>query len=174
MANTISYGIFFDGTGNNKDEGEETKSNVARLYELFKEGESSHKLYIKGLGTSSVGDIDFGDGGAVTKTFGAGFGYGGQRRIDYALKVLKEFSESIDSEDKIELDLFGFSRGAALARHFTNVIQDLQNISIRFLGLYDTVGSFGLPGNETNLSLDLSVNGEKNSKSVSHHFQSRN
>lgn len=160
MANIISYGIFFDGTGNNKDEGEDTQSNVAKLYELYKRDENTHKLYIKGLGTSSAGEIDFGDGNLVSKTFGGGFGLGGQKRVNYAFDVLKNFSDSLDEADTIQLDLFGFSRGAALARHFSNAVKGIENVSVRFLGLYDTVGSFGIPGNETNSSLDLSVSGE--------------
>ena len=160
MANIISYGIFFDGTGNNKDEGEETQSNVAKLYELYNSDESTHKLYIKGLGTSSAGEIDFGDGNLVSKTFGSGFGLGGQKRVDYAFNVLKEYSDSLGAGDSIQLDLFGFSRGAALARHFSNMVREIEKVSVRFLGLFDTVGSFGIPGNENNASFDLSVSSE--------------
>ena len=167
MASIYSYGIFFDGTGNNKDEGEETKSNVAKLYELYKTDDTTLKLYIKGLGTSSAGDIDFGDGGVVSKAFGAGFGLGGEKRIDYALKEVKDFCDSLNTDDSVILDLFGFSRGAALARHFANAVQVIPNVSVRFMGLYDTVGSFGIPGDEKNASFDLSVKAD-NFKKVYH------
>ncbi|OON62811.1 hypothetical protein B0920_05090 [Massilia sp. KIM] len=58
---------------------------------------------------------------------------------------------------QINLSVFGFSRGAALARAFTNRILDLCEednggllyqgypIRVNFLGLFDTVASFGLP-----------------------------
>ncbi len=58
----------------------------------------------------------------------------------------------------INLSVFGFSRGAALARAFTNdflkkckvskdgsVMFNGHPVRIRFLGLFDTVASFGLP-----------------------------
>lgn len=58
---------------------------------------------------------------------------------------------------QINLSVFGFSRGASLARAFTNRVLDLCKevgggleyegypIRINFLGLFDTVASFGLP-----------------------------
>ena len=161
MAKTYSYAIFFDGTGNNKDEGEESMSNVARLYELYKTDDASLKLYIKGLGTSSAGEIDFGDGNLVGKAFGSGFGLGGQKRVEYALEQVRSFADSVEETDVIELSLFGFSRGAALARHFTNVLDTVPKASVKFLGLFDTVGSFGIPGDESNAGLDLSVREDK-------------
>jgi len=60
---------------------------------------------------------------------------------------------------KINVSVFGFSRGAALARAFTNrMIADCEHaddeltyhgypIRFNFLGLFDTVASFGLPAN---------------------------
>ena len=52
-----------------------------------------------------------------------------------------------------EIYLFGFSRGAAIARRFAKVIQDHERVkglnlkedAVRFLGVFDTVSSFGLP-----------------------------
>lgn len=76
---------------------------------------------------------------------------------------------------KVNLSIFGFSRGAALARVFSNEIiwntetQDLSlkyqiigqadpaPIDIQFLGIFDTVASFGLPA--TNLPNKLSFRG---------------
>lgn len=58
---------------------------------------------------------------------------------------------------QINLSVFGFSRGAALARAFTNRVLELCKdadsgltyegypIRVNFLGLFDTVASFGLP-----------------------------
>jgi hypothetical protein len=74
----------------------------------------------------------------------------------------------------INLSIFGFSRGAALARAFSNgILKDCKTnsdgamsyhnfpIRINFLGLFDTVASFGLPANnmdaifsEKNLTVD--------------------
>ena len=81
------------------------------------------------------------------------------------------------------IDVFGFSRGAALARHFVNLINSWPatiaipqltwwpqpriefrevtafpqgvNASVGFVGLFDTVGSFYFPGNDQNLDFNL-------------------
>lgn len=100
----------------------------------------------------------------------------------------------------IEFDVFGFSRGAALARHFVNAVKDgvpdftsprqnekagdvypnllgtetsdcfdpkngyfaetSKTCSVRFTGLFDTVGSFYLAGNadDGNFELGLDIN----------------
>jgi uncharacterized protein (DUF2235 family) len=45
------------------------------------------------------------------------------------------------------VDVVGFSRGAAIALSFANVIaSELPGLSVRFMGLFDVVGQFGLPG----------------------------
>lgn len=73
---------------------------------------------------------------------------------------------------KINFSIFGFSRGAALARAFTNQLiwkceddngnlaygkKEKYPIEFKFLGLFDTVASFGLPA--TNLNNNLSYKG---------------
>jgi hypothetical protein len=63
-----------------------------------------------------------------------------------------ELRANWENDDKI-VDIIGFSRGAALALHFANKLGKngielgdgtKEDISIRFLGLWDVVGSFGL------------------------------
>ena len=61
-----------------------------------------------------------------------------------------------------DIDVIGFSRGAALALEFANEVHDCEVAGqterpIRFLGLWDTVASFGLPGNNINLGYTLTV-----------------
>ena len=104
------------------------------------------------------------------------------------------FSSWGSMPSSVTIDLFGFSRGAALARHFVNVIlaglpdlsqkpvpvtdesllfgemltppgegnaalryPALPNVSIRFVGLFDTVGSMFIPGNDNELFYDLGL-----------------
>ncbi|BFU89976.1 MAG: hypothetical protein NTAFB01_11630 [Nitrospira sp.] len=44
------------------------------------------------------------------------------------------------------IDIIGFSRGAALALHFANQVQEEKSgAEVRFLGLWDVVACFGLP-----------------------------
>lgn len=65
----------------------------------------------------------------------------------------------------------GFSRGAAQAREFANMVRErgilnratgknFEDVSVRFLGLFDTVASMGLPGNNINVTYDLKIDPE--------------
>lgn len=120
--------------------------------------------------------------------------------------LLKQLADIINSLSKanlyqyithIEFDVFGFSRGAALARHFINAaaiglpdytrprsspdtlslqpnlfgteqaerynsmrgyhIDNLRQARIRFVGLFDTVGSFYMPGNDDEGNFELGL-----------------
>ncbi|WP_298011234.1 DUF2235 domain-containing protein [uncultured Aquabacterium sp.] len=159
---TLKIAFFFDGTGNNldADEGTDKHSNVARLFkahprEDIEKGVYAH--YIPGLGTyfKDIGDIGDDDGMA--------FGKYGDARLDQAMKWL-DATIAKHPSDKIEavnLAIFGFSRGATLARAFARRVDSrcywnastgkatLTSIDrpceIYFLGLFDTVASVGLP-----------------------------
>lgn len=70
-----------------------------------------------------------------------------RRIIGQGLDVLDEHYKQGD-----QIFLFGFSRGAAIARRFASVITrpenglDLAPKAVRFMGVFDTVSSFGMPG----------------------------
>ena len=65
------------------------------------------------------------------------------------------------------IDIIGFSRGAALAISFANeVARKLPTLSIRFIGVWDIVGEFGLPGRFVNAGHDLHL--PPNAKRVYH------
>jgi hypothetical protein len=160
--------FFFDGTGNNlaADEGMLKHSNIARLYRAHKRNspdEGIFSVYIPGIGTYFP-DIDD-DGGSK---LGLGCGSMGEERLNFALKQFDACLErplaranapgSVIQE--INVAVFGFSRGAALARAFVNMVMErrcalhggkwaLRNgswwLRFRFLGLFDTVASVGLP-----------------------------
>lgn len=59
------------------------------------------------------------------------------------------------------VDVVGFSRGAALAVHFANKVGEQtalaggQPPTVRFLGVWDIVGSFDVPGGDINVGFDL-------------------
>jgi uncharacterized protein (DUF2235 family) len=136
----------FDGTWNSeKDAGEYDKNtNVVR----FKDQYAGAKFFYKGVGTKH---------GALGKFFGGAFGVGGHERIEDARRdVARQFMAG----DR-DIDIVGFSRGAALAAHFANVIADdgvrvngvLEQPEVRFLGVFDLVGAFGIP-----INLGLSFN----------------
>jgi uncharacterized protein (DUF2235 family) len=132
----------FDGTGNEDHEDDAFDSNVVDFFSAYKDPNKNAdpdkkigSLYMKGIGR-------------LAKTFvGKGvaeaFGIGGHRRIRQAMGRLEN---NLDADDDA-IDIVGFSRGAAIAVSFANEIKSKMNgLPIRFMGLFDVVGQFGLPG----------------------------
>lgn len=87
--------------------------------------------------------------------------------------LLYELSRPRTANEIIPIDILGFSRGAALARHFGNLInQNLDEgvfryndpfygsvsacVDLRFMGLFDTVAQFGIGGTQ-NRNYDLTI-----------------
>jgi len=129
----------FNGTWN-KDDPEQSgsagdDSNVVK----FREAYTKRWYYTDGVGTRL---------GPLGKVLGGLIGAGGHTRVREALEAL---NANINKGDKL-IDVVGFSRGAALALHFVNEVDKyFQHAPVRFLGLFDTVPSFGVPGNDVNL-----------------------
>ena len=135
----------FDGTWNKDRPGTEHDSNVR----LFATAYQAPDYYQKGVGTrfGRLGQIISGITGA-----------GGRTRIDRALKKLEKRLDEGDTN----IDIIGFSRGAAPALHFANQVwfysrKKQVDVPIRFLGIWDAVPSFGVPGNSVDLGWDLDV-----------------
>lgn len=156
--------IFFDGTGNNRNVemkrplAQRGLSNVAKLHDIHQPSDKLTGIaltYVPGVGTpfAEIGD----SGGGL----GGGTGYMGAERLDWAEKQIQN-AIAIQQQQgfkvkNIHLAVFGFSRGATLARAFVNRIskkckmtegQSLYNemrLRIYFLGIFDTVASVGLP-----------------------------
>jgi hypothetical protein len=151
--------FYFDGTGNNltADVDLMKHSNVARLYRASLEDDPSqgrYSHYIPGIGTlfEEIND----PGGTAT---GNGCGAMGEARLDKAMELLKaDIQRATDKNCTINVALFGFSRGAALARAFARRIAALcvqsggvwriqpsrHPLRLYFMGLFDTVASVGL------------------------------
>lgn len=132
--NADTLGLYlaaFDGTGNDKDydvwgSKENAPSNVSIMYSLYQ----GQKSYQWGVGTRT--DI----------VAGNLFGKGTRDRVDNMLAAIKQF-HSTNCEP---IDIIGFSRGAASARIFSNVLKsEIPDAKIRFVGLFDTVAQEGLP-----------------------------
>lgn len=178
----LRIGIFFDGTWNNDfnarmgmllrefgmDPSETTGSwatsvtHPAHLHGIYRrqtgndirdaEGvvEKIDRIYVEGIGTTTAQD-DAGYSGATA------FGIEGMNsRIYRAASALHAKIMALSPAcppEMIELDLFGFSRGAATARVFANLIKGsdhplLQSCEIRFMGLFDTVAALGVAWQE--------------------------
>ncbi|MBE7382685.1 MAG: DUF2235 domain-containing protein [Leptolyngbya sp. SIO1E4] len=151
----------FDGTGDRWDAQSpitattKTKNgryltNVVFFYaEYLKAGMQAE--YFPGVG-SSVSITD--------RIVGGAFGAGASGVINAAFRKLKDHFKSGDQT----IDIIGYSRGAALARAFADkTFKDYSELvdktgkplngppDIRFIGLFDTVASFGMPLNDTEL-----------------------
>jgi len=140
----------FDGTWNEDEESPLDDTNVVRFRDAY------------------VGETDYADGvgtrfGFLGKVLGGIFGAGGRTRTAEMYDALTENWNKGDQE----IDIVGFSRGAALAVNFANVIGEkgvrtadgrMMTPPIRFLGVWDVVGSFGIPFDIGNLHFqDLNV-----------------
>ncbi|MBL9104837.1 MAG: DUF2235 domain-containing protein [Myxococcales bacterium] len=89
-------------------------------------------------------------------------GAGGTARLNLAYTWLSARCGEVQPQGERTVDIFGFSRGAAIARTFTNLVnQGLQRqqplIRVRFLGIFDTVGSFGIPGDDSDPGENLGI-----------------
>lgn len=203
----IRFSIFFDGTLNNRTnvkEGvgsksyksskssfgiinalkgvgsfENALSNVAKMEEYVDKNEENYifSIYIEGQGTTNYKTDSF---------YGKAFGTAGTGVTQRAQKGVMEIVwkiQDLDSDviiEKLTIDVFGFSRGAAAARNFLHKAMDtkprgrlpanplkkrlqkagfeVEEVEIKFAGLYDTVSSVGLPKehkyNSSRLHLD--------------------
>jgi len=166
-----TFGVFFDGTNNNykndkiTDGNDNSPSNITKLWELYKQDERIDKHYEHGVGTTT---------GKANSDLDAGFAYSFGSHLQNGINALLKYIGFYPHATKIIIDVFGFSRGAALARHLINVLNKKPlhaKQSIRFLGLFDTVGSFGLPGNNID-NFDLCI--PKNSVKFVYHLIAEN
>lgn len=148
---TLHLGLFFDGTGLNLHNSEQRaggKSNVARLFELYPPGQA---LYIEGVGTAR-GEAD----DLLAQATGRGAS-GVAARVaqvpgqvgDLLRRLLARHPQAAPAT--LQLDLFGFSRGATAVRHLLNDLSALQAVCgehplrVNFVGLFDTVASIIAP-----------------------------
>ena len=138
----------FDGTGN---EDEDFDTNALEFFRAFQDPRKNDdpakplgSLYLKGIGTRArtrTGDL-----------LAEKWGLGGHRRVREALDRLENNQEAGDTE----IHVVGFSRGAALALSFANEIaHKYPAFRVGFVGLFDVVGQFGLPGRDINAGHDL-------------------
>lgn len=145
----------FDGTRQNQS----TNSNVQLFSQLY-DGDS---FYQAGPGNPYYVEWD-----AITASQAQQII---QNQWAHLLNVIERSQREADAV--LPIDILGFSRGAALARHFANLlVQHTQNgwfqyqhpqrgqlamcIQMRFMGLFDTVAQFGLSGSANHL-YDLSI-----------------
>lgn len=153
----------FDGTGNEDQEDATRDSNVVDFFSAYidpkKNADPDEKLgslYLKGIGRRARL--------FVGRSLAEAFGIGGHKRVRQAMDRLEN---NIEAGDDV-VDIVGFSRGAAIALSFGNEIASkLPGVRVRFLGLFDVVGQFGVPGEHVNAGHVLNL-----PKNVDHCFHS--
>ncbi len=165
----VRIGVFFDGTGQNKDHPDEIKrrshSNIARLWSAHRRDpdQGIFRIYNSGPGTPvELSHPRWWEYIPGSEKAGLAFGLGGDARLEQAEKEFRTDLTFVPRIRHIELSVFGFSRGAALARGFVNrilgqchkvggefLLDGKHPVVFKFLGIFDTVASFGLPA--TNL-----------------------
>jgi Uncharacterized alpha/beta hydrolase domain (DUF2235) len=148
----------FDGTWNDSTAPDEQRdvrkdTNVHR----FRIAYNGQREYVNGVGTRF---------GLIGKIVGGLTGAGAEQRISELFDALKQNFAAGDTD----IDVVGYSRGAAIARMFVQRIErdfdSLKNSAgivltrvpqVRFLGLFDTVASFGIPwtANEGEFNADI-------------------
>lgn len=186
---TVEAAIFFDGTLNNRSNtahrvNAPTNAKSAAIFKKFGEADNSFANYYsnvaimeflnKNIDTNKrqvsvyvegIGTID--NSGDVMQ--GYAYGSGSTGVIERVIKGINLLTERLrklpharnEYIERVIIDVYGFSRGAAAARHFvsrkTNLhrfqifrttlgkslqIENPDHIVFRFVGLYDTVSSF--------------------------------
>lgn len=176
----IRAAVFFDGTLNNRtntglgekgiikgDSYKNALTNIAILEHYYDKNTNydySYSVYIEGVGTADE---------ESDRPIVAGLGLGPTGILDKVELGFAKVAAGIDSLLKagqeiecLDLDCFGFSRGAAAARNFIYSAllrsndtlklrlqfqgHSVSEINVKFVGLFDTVAAYGLnPENDT-------------------------
>ncbi|SLJ84285.1 T6SS phospholipase effector Tle1-like catalytic domain-containing protein [Psychrobacter sp. DAB_AL43B] len=159
--------LFFDGTKNNlyntdtykgfstkkkkKHNEDETSysnaySNVAWMFYRKASSNGQFWIYMEGIGTVR-GDED-------DEMLGFAFGDGDTGVVERAKQAFGEIEKEVGRKPNIlYINVFGFSRGAATARHFIHLAKSnpklfkkwklsKNQIRFKFVGLFDTVSSY--------------------------------
>jgi uncharacterized protein (DUF2235 family) len=131
----------FDGTWNDGEEEAGNETNVIRFQEAYR----GQACMMEGVGTREA---------FVGKLLGGMARVGGRLRLH---DMLRQLDRNVACGDHT-IDIIGFSRGAALALHFANQINEERFAAeVRFLGLWDLVSSFGPPEQDLPIAWQLTL-----------------
>ena len=177
----------FDGTGNEPQDAtefhhDESISNVLKLHILLGggldrdltntltgDGARQHTFYYNGVGTRDEGETIPLVGNLIGKARRLinsmlAPSWGDPRRI--IREAIGDLSE-LDPTPNDRIVVFGFSRGAAIARKFSaRILDENEELKIAFLGVYDTVAAMdGIHTKGETISSDVVFeNGSLNSR----------
>ena len=154
-------------------------SNVDKLEKAYPKEPKYFSVYLEGIGTKNPDDEKDSSSYYGDFTYGQGYGTGETGLFEKVEKGCKDLAAELKKRvpekiDLLTIDVFGFSRGAAAARMFVNEVwkrkrtnesfnygllgkafadakvKEPEYLKIRFIGIYDTVSSFGKDGNVYN------------------------
>ncbi|KZL15279.1 DUF2235 domain-containing protein [Pseudovibrio sp. Ad26] len=161
----LRIGVFFDGTGNNQSnvrskkisdsflyfwEGDDSYksdfTNIWKLHNLYPQQHSQRNIneeryifgnyYVEGIGTEN---------NEPDSKYGAGLGTGDSGVIAKSEKGASQAFNFVSTYAgyniiRIEVDVFGFSRGAAAARHFSNLVINFKGIYSPYHWVFKEIG----------------------------------
>ncbi|WP_413511812.1 T6SS phospholipase effector Tle1-like catalytic domain-containing protein [Myroides odoratus] len=142
QTNETSIALFFDGTGNNMTNSQKDPvkyGNLTNIAQLFDACTLTDKVYIEGVGTRDQME----DSVYAKATGNNPLGYSGYSyldKLDKGISFLKTYSEQHPNET-LNILIYGFSRGATLARNFAKNALNFPKVRIKYLGVFDTVVS---------------------------------
>ncbi|MBC7414694.1 MAG: DUF2235 domain-containing protein, partial [Herminiimonas sp.] len=152
----------FDGTGNNSNADSKNidSTNIALMYGFYDTTAAGQgfRSYQRGIGTDPA-SFD------ITNNIQQAIASSGHAFVDSQLKQFGTYlALNPNIDNKIMIDVIGFSRGAAEARDFSNRLITNYNarkygarcLQFRFMGLFDTVSQFGIDGSNDS-TFDFSI-----------------
>ena len=185
----------FDGTDNTDDadwlqQRGSVASNVVEFRNAYDITANGSRHYVTGVGTDHVRRDNYGD--IISSTYDQLWGHGipdrggnysGPDRMARMRLYFNDEADKLGDNEVMQVDIIGFSRGAAQARHFANQvvaattngwyryqvhdpatgrlrfdaagrpIMTCQRVNFRFMGLWDTVLSTNRSGTAYNLAI---------------------
>jgi RHS repeat-associated protein len=171
----------FDGTGNSDVPLPGSSiSNVVQFRNIYADNSANRAAnYVTGVGTDHR-DTRYGDiisanfTGVAGQVPDRGGNYSGPARIERMMLYMRDEADAFDNTRVMNIDIVGFSRGAAQARDFANrlaanaITQNgrtyyrytnaqgaatCQWVNFRFMGLWDTVLSTNRSGTAYNMAI---------------------
>lgn len=145
----------FDGTGNSENPGPGSSlSNVWKFMNAYDRDKNGPTFYITGIGTVNS-DMQI-KGNVAT-------GNGFDERVALGFTFLDRYIDMTDGHAVVNIDVVGFSRGAAEARVWMNrLVKNMPTglytsasgkarcLNLRFQGLFDTVSHLGVLNGDEN------------------------
>jgi hypothetical protein len=116
--NQVQIEIAFDGTGNDASV-DNYQTNPAQLHQLF----DGNKTYVRGVGTNATSGIAASGGNLAEGARGIGMENRIEQGYDAVVAQVNE-AKRLNPNAEVSVVVTGFSRGAATARQFVNVLNE--------------------------------------------------